>query len=50
MDIERLKSDSVNFSDIGEIIEEFFTSVHHKIVQNNLYLNKHVIVEDIEGL
>lgn len=34
---------------MGQIIEDFFSEIHQKLLDNNLQLNKHIIVEDIEG-
>jgi hypothetical protein len=30
-------------------VETFFATIHRKCVENGLQLNKHVIIEDIEG-
>lgn len=49
MEIERYEQEE-NFIRIASIIECFFATVHRKIVENSIQLNKQVIVEDIEGL
>ena len=36
-------------SRVAEIVETFFATIHRKCVENGLQLNKHVIIEDIEG-
>lgn len=37
------------YNRIAQIIELFFSDIQQKLLDNNLLLNKHVIVEDIEG-
>jgi hypothetical protein len=37
------------FRRVAEIVETFFSIIHRRCVENGLQLNKHVIVEDIEG-
>ena len=49
MELDR--SDEVSyFNKIAQIVDTFFSSIYKKIVENNLQLNKHVIIEDIDGV
>lgn len=40
---------SHNLQKLSEIVESFFSIIHQRLVDNNIQLNKYVIIEEIDG-